>query len=85
MKFRNQARLCLAVFDFEVHSMLSLCLTIQGTRLPVWENFPSKVVAKCEHIFSDFCWFINLVQGRLGSLANAYNSIGLIKVKKKFS
>jgi len=31
MKFRNQARLCLAVFDFEAHRMLSLCLTFQGT------------------------------------------------------
>jgi len=35
LKFRNQARLCLAVFDFEAHSMLSLCLTFQGTRLLV--------------------------------------------------
>jgi len=25
MKFRNQARLCLAVSDFEAHIMLSLC------------------------------------------------------------
>jgi len=35
MKFRNQARLCLAVSDFETHIMLSLCLTFQGTGLPV--------------------------------------------------
>jgi len=53
MKFRNQARLCLAVFDFKAYSMLSLCLTFQGTRLPVWENFNSNVAAKCEYIFSD--------------------------------
>jgi len=33
MKFRNQARLCLAIHDFEARSMLSLCLTFQGTRL----------------------------------------------------
>jgi len=30
MKFRNQARICLAVFDFEAHIMLSLCLTFQA-------------------------------------------------------
>jgi len=30
MKFGNQARLCLAVSDFEAHIMLSLCLTFQG-------------------------------------------------------
>jgi len=33
MKFRNQARLCFAVFNFEAHIMLSLCLTFHG-RLP---------------------------------------------------
>jgi len=27
MKFQNQARLCLAVFDFEARIMLSICLT----------------------------------------------------------
>jgi len=42
IKFRNQARLCLAVFDFEVRIMLSLRLTFQGTRLPVWEKFNSQ-------------------------------------------
>jgi len=35
MKFQYQARLCLAVIDFEAHIMLSLCLTFQGTGLPV--------------------------------------------------
>jgi len=35
MKFRIQARLCLAIYDFEARNMLSLCLTFQGTRLPV--------------------------------------------------
>jgi len=29
MKFRNQARLCLAVFDFETRIMLGLCLTFK--------------------------------------------------------
>jgi len=40
MKFRNQAPLCLAVFDFEAHIMLSLCSTFQGTGLLVglWEK-----------------------------------------------
>jgi len=45
--------------------MLSLCLTFQGTRLPVWEKFNSNVATKGEYIFSDFYWFINLVKGRL--------------------
>jgi len=41
MKFRNQARLCLAVSDFEAHIMLSLCLTFQAYRYrknltPMW-------------------------------------------------
>jgi len=40
MKFRNQARLCLASFGFETHIMLSLCLTFH-TRLSVWEKFNS--------------------------------------------
>jgi len=31
MKFRNQARLCLDLYDFEAHIMLSIiCLTFQG-------------------------------------------------------
>jgi len=63
--------------------MLSICLTFQGTRLPVWENFNSNVAAKYKYIFSEFYWFINLVKGRLVSLANAYNSIQLIKFKEK--
>jgi len=33
MKFRNQARLCLAIYDFVVHITLSLCLTFQGAGL----------------------------------------------------
>jgi len=33
MKFRIQARL--AIYDFEAHNMLSLCLTLQGTKLLV--------------------------------------------------
>jgi len=35
MKLRNQARLCLAIYNFEVRIMLCICLTFQGTRLPV--------------------------------------------------
>jgi len=35
MKFRIQARLCLAIYNFEARIMLSLCLTFQGTELPV--------------------------------------------------
>jgi len=35
MKFQIQARLCLAIYDFEARIMLSLCLTFQRTRLPV--------------------------------------------------
>jgi len=41
MKFRNQARLCLEVSHFEAHIMLSLCLTFQGTGLPVGKKFNS--------------------------------------------
>jgi len=54
MKFRNQARLCLAVFYFEAHIMLSLCLTFQGTRLPAWKKFNSNVAANGEYLFNDF-------------------------------
>jgi len=48
MKFWNQARFCLGVFDFEAHIMLSCCLTFQGGGLAVWEKFNSDVAAKCE-------------------------------------
>jgi len=58
MKFWIQARLCLAIYDFEARIMLILCLTFQVTRLPVWEKFNFNVAAKCEYIFSDFYWFI---------------------------
>jgi len=51
MKFRNQARLCLAIYDFEAHIMLTLCLTFQGTRLPEWEKFDYIVAAKCESVY----------------------------------
>jgi len=49
MKFRNQARLCLAIHDFEGHIMLSLCLTFQSTGLS-----DTNADAKCEFRFSDF-------------------------------
>jgi len=39
MKFRNQARLCLAIYDFEARIMLSLCLNFQCAGLSVWEKF----------------------------------------------
>jgi len=58
MKFRIQAQLCLAIYNFEAHIMLSLCLTFQGIKLPIWEKFNFNVAAKCEYIFSDFYWFI---------------------------
>jgi len=45
MNFRNPARLCLAVFDFGARIVLSLCLTFQGTGLPVWKKFNSNVTA----------------------------------------
>jgi len=32
MKFRNQARICLAIYDFEAHMMLSLFLTFLSYR-----------------------------------------------------
>jgi len=83
MKFRIQARLCLAICDFVARNMLSLCLTFQDTRLLVWENFNSNAAAKCEYVFSDFYWCIILVKGTLVSLANACISIGLIKFKEK--
>jgi len=35
MKFRNQARLCLAITILR----FTLCLTFQGVGLPVWTKF----------------------------------------------
>jgi len=48
MKFRNQARLCLAIYDFEAHIMLSL--TFQGAGLPACKKFNSNMIAKCESL-----------------------------------
>jgi len=45
MKFRKQARLCLAVFDFESYIMLCFCLTFQGTGLSVWEKLNFNMAA----------------------------------------
>jgi len=45
MKFQNEARLCLAIYDFEARIMLSLCLTFQGIGLWIWEKFNSNVAA----------------------------------------
>jgi len=54
INFRNQARLCLAVYDFEARNMLSLCLTFQGTGLPEWNKFNSNEATKSESNLSDF-------------------------------
>jgi len=54
MKFRDQARLCLAVSEFEAHIMPSLCLTFRITGLSVWKNFNSNVAAKGKCLISDF-------------------------------
>jgi len=35
MEFRNQARLCLANYDFEAHIMLRICLAFQDAELLV--------------------------------------------------
>jgi len=75
MKFRIQAPLCLAIYDFEARIMLSLCLTFQGIRLPVWEKFNSNVAAKWEcinghtsfefqtrnYMVPNFLWFSDLL------------------------
>jgi len=52
MKFRNQARLFLVIYEFAAHIMLSLSVTFQGTGLSVWERFNKM----CESLskFSDF-------------------------------
>jgi len=60
MKFWNQARLCLAIFDFEASIILSLCLIIQGIKL--WEKFNTRLVTKCEYLFSDFYRFVNILK-----------------------
>jgi len=54
MKFRNQARLCLAIYDFEAHIMLSICLTFQGAELQVWKQFNFTMWLRSVNIFSDF-------------------------------
>jgi len=64
MKFWIRARLCLAIYDFEVHIML---------------NFSRNQTTGMRKILTPM-W---LFKGRLVSLANAYNSIGLIKFKEK--
>jgi len=54
MKFRNQARLCLDILDFEAHIMLSICLAFQSARLPVWKQFNSILWLRSVNLFSDF-------------------------------
>jgi len=88
MKFLNLAQLCLAAFDFEAHIMLNF-LRYWSAGLPVWKKkFNSNVAAKSEFLFSDYYWFINLVEREniaLVLLRNAYYSSGLIKFKEKIS
>jgi len=53
----------LAIYDFEARIMLSLCITFQCTRIPVWEKFNFNVAAnKCESLLSGFNRFVNLVK-----------------------
>jgi len=56
MKFRNQTRLCLAIYHFEAHIMLSLFF--QGTGQPAWEKFNSNAAVKRISFFSHFYSFI---------------------------
>jgi len=63
MKFRNHARLCLAIYDFEARIMLSFCLTFQGAGLPVWEKLNSNMAAKCESVSKFRDLLINFVKG----------------------
>jgi len=56
MKFRNQVRLCLAVYHFEAHIMLSLFLKVLDCRLG--EQFNSNAVVKPKSRFSHFYSFI---------------------------
>jgi len=64
--------------------MLSLCLTFQGTGLPVQKKLNSNVVQKVDHLF---LLISKLLQFRgniaLVSLTIACNSSGLIKFKEK--
>jgi len=55
MKFRDQARLCLAIYDFEAHIMLSMFLTFQGAGLSVWKKFNfAPMWLRSMNLFSDF-------------------------------
>jgi len=54
MKFRNQARLCSAVFDFEVIVCLAYVKLFKVPDYWYEKTFNSNVAAKCEYIFSDF-------------------------------
>jgi len=50
MKFWIQARLCLAIYDFEACILLNFSRLTTGMR----KIFNSNMAAKCEYIFSDF-------------------------------
>jgi len=75
MRFGKQARLCLAINDFEAHIMLKFSRCDEPTGM-----------GEVLNLFGDFYWFINVVKSdniALVSLTNAYNSSGLIKFKEK--
>jgi len=53
MKFPDNARLCLAIYDFESQCMLSIiCLNSHGKPM-----FNINVTLKCDSIFSGFYFF----------------------------
>jgi len=56
MKFRNQARLCLAVYHFEAHIMRSLFFKILDYRTS--EKFNSNAAVRCKSLYSHFSLFI---------------------------
>jgi len=62
MKFRNQARLCLAIYHFKAHIMLMINFSRYRNTGTVFKKFNSNVAVKCESLFSNFYWFINFVK-----------------------
>jgi len=60
MKFWDQARLCLAIYNLEVRIMLSLCLTFQGTELPRYGKNLTSTWLQIVNLFSVI--LINLIK-----------------------
>jgi len=54
MKIRSQAQLCLAIYDFEVHSMVSVCLSFQGAII-------DKIQLQCDHKTMRFLQWLILI------------------------